>query len=200
MNSENTSTNKPALPLKTAAIFYVAMATVAAVLGWIFDINILQRAEQGGQNPLVSLVAGVSFGLMIVVISHALERYFEWARRLNVDFASMLGKITWARAFGLAALSGVGEELLFRGFFQQGIEVWTGSVLASVTIAGLVFGAVHVGPDPRRFAAWTIMAVVLGWMIGVLYVWTGSVIAPIAAHFLINFLNLSTLIRRASEH
>ncbi len=199
MNSENTP-DRPALPLKAAAIFYAGMATVAAVLGWLFDINIFQRAGQGGQTPLVSLVAGISFGLVVVVISHALERYFEWARRLNVDFASMLGKITWARAFGLAVLSGVGEELLFRGFFQHGIEVWTGSVLASVVIAGLVFGAVHVGPDPRRFAAWTIMAVVLGWMIGVLYVWTGSVIAPIAAHFLINFLNLSTLIRRASEH
>ncbi len=182
-----------------AALFYAGMALLAVGLGWAFDINIIEREGYPTKNLLASAGYGILFGLVIVTISHGLDRYFDWARRLNVDLAGMLGKITWGRAFGLAVLSGIGEELLFRGFFQNGIEVWTGSVVVSIAIAGLVFGAVHIGPNPRRFAAWTIMAVVLGWMIGVLYVWTGSVVAPIAAHFLINFLNLSTLIRRASE-
>ena len=188
------------IPSHLATVFYVGMALLAAVLGWAFDVNIVWRGEVGTPTDVMqSLGVGLGFGLVVVAISHALNRQFAWARRLNEDLAALLGPISISKALLLAVLSGIGEELLFRGFLQHGLEQWLQSPWLAVFIAGLLFGLVHVGPDPRRFAPWTAMAVVLGWLIGASFVICGNVFAPIAAHFTINFLNLSTLIKRRAE-
>ena len=62
-----------------------------------------------------------------------------------------------------------------------------------------MFGAVHVGPDPKTFFPWTIMAVVMGFVLGGMYLYTGNVLAPILAHFTINFLNLSLIAQQAGK-
>lgn len=192
--------NSPGIPIGTAAAFYMALMVVAAVLGWLFDVNIIWRGGvDSWGNVGLSLLAGIGAGLAVVTASHAMDRMFPWARRLNSDLAGLLGEVTLGSAFALACLSGVGEELFFRGFLQHGVEQWTGSPWGAVAVVGVMFGLLHIGPDPRRFAPWTIMAIVLGWLIGGLFVVTGNVFAPIAAHFTINFLNLATLINRRSE-
>ncbi|QIN80791.1 CPBP family intramembrane metalloprotease [Rubrobacter marinus] len=64
---------------------------------------------------------------------------------------------------GLAVLSGVGEEALFRGALQPEI---------GIVASSLLFGALHVGPD-RRYLLWTLWAVGAGFLFGALYAWTG---------------------------
>lgn len=188
------------IPSHLATIFYMGMAILAAVLGWVLDVNIIWRGEVGTRADVwQSIGIGVGLGLFVVAVSHGLNRQFAWARRLNEDLATLLGRVSVSKAFLLAVLSGVAEELLFRGFLQHALERWMHSPWLAVFFAGLLFGAVHVGPDPRRFAPWTAMAVVLGWAIGASFVICGNVFAPIAAHFTINFLNLSTLINRTTE-
>ena len=56
-----------------------------------------------------------------------------------------------------------------------------------------MFALLHVGPG-RRFLPWTVSALVLGVGFGVLAEETGSLGAPIAAHFMINFLNLRYIV------
>ena len=60
-------------------------------------------------------------------------------------------------------------------------------------VQGLVFALLHIGPG-RRFLPWTISALVLGLGFGVLARWTGNLGGPIAAHFMINFLNLKFIV------
>ncbi|HEX2181954.1 MAG TPA: CPBP family intramembrane glutamic endopeptidase [Rubrobacteraceae bacterium] len=72
----------------------------------------------------------------------------------------------------VSVFSGVGEEVFFRGAVQQEF----GLVVASV-----LFGVVHVGPD-RRYLVWTAWAVLAGFLFGVLYDFTGGLLAPILAH------------------
>jgi membrane protease YdiL (CAAX protease family) len=72
----------------------------------------------------------------------------------------------------VSVFSGVGEEVFFRGAVQQEFGLLVASVL---------FGVVHVGPD-RRYLVWTAWAVLAGFLFGVLYDFTGGLLAPILAH------------------
>ncbi|MFP4555401.1 MAG: CPBP family intramembrane glutamic endopeptidase [Bacteroidales bacterium] len=84
--------------------------------------------------------------------------------------------------FVVAVLPAIGEELLFRSVLQKYFCRLTGNVLVGIIITSLVFSAIHLqflGFFPRFL---------LGMMFGYLYVWTGSIWAPIAVHFTNNGL------------
>ncbi len=54
----------------------------------------------------------------------------------------------------------------------------------------MIFGLAHL-PRNRTFIAWTIQATALGFCLGLLFLYTGNLVAPVAAHFVINFRNLN---------
>lgn len=192
-------TDRSSLPMAAAVLFYGLMTLVAAVLVWWLDLGFLEHVDRPITPVWLSGLLGAGFGIVVVGLSHLADRFFDWARRLNREFNVMLGDLGYPKAFALAALSGVGEELLFRGVIQQYLTGFSGSAIVAIFVTGLVFGLVHIGPEPKKFAAWTLMAITLGWAIGALYVVTGNLVAPVVAHFTINFLNLSTLISRPQE-
>lgn len=78
----------------------------------------------------------------------------------------------------LAGLAGLGEELLFRGVLQTGLDRWAGSAVG-LGIAGIAFGLVHaVTPTYAVLAA--LIGVYLG---GLLYVWEPpNLLVPIVVH------------------
>jgi membrane protease YdiL (CAAX protease family) len=76
-----------------------------------------------------------------------------------------------------ALLAAVGEEFVFRGVLQNSLSAKYSSWVA-ILIASSVFGVLHVWRFPAAF--------MLGAFLGTLYVLTGSLIAPIAAHITIN--------------
>jgi len=84
----------------------------------------------------------------------------------------------------LALASSIGEELLFRGALLPWLGVW---------LQAAVFALLHIGPG-RRFLPWTASAFGLGLAFGALASWTGNLGGPIAAHFMINFLNLRYIV------
>src|SRR5437660_237853 len=85
---------------------------------------------------------------------------------------------------------GSGEALLFRGALLPWFGPWWQAV---------VFALLHVGPG-KRFLPWTLSALAMGLAFGGLAVWTGNLGAPIAAHFMINFLNLRFIVDEPAEY
>jgi membrane protease YdiL (CAAX protease family) len=80
----------------------------------------------------------------------------------------------------IAIIPAIGEELLFRGLFQRLFGEWFKNIHVAIFLSALLFGAVHLqfyGLLPRMM---------LGAMFGYLYLWTGSLWAPVSAHFLNN--------------
>ena len=78
--------------------------------------------------------------------------------------------------FVVAIMPALAEELFFRGLIQKYLVQWTKSTLWGVVVAAIVFSAIHMqfqGFIPRFL---------LGLLFGYLYVWSGSIWAPIAAH------------------
>lgn len=127
---------------------------------------------------------GVGVGLAVVALTRLATKHFEWARELNASFRDLLGPLTGREILILALASSIGEELLFRGALLPWLGVWVQAAL---------FAALHVGPK-KRFLPWTASAFVLGAAFGELAVRTGNLGGAIAAHFMINFLNLRYIV------
>jgi membrane protease YdiL (CAAX protease family) len=166
---------------------YTALAALAVVIGVARGDPDLYRL--GGRSEPWKLFAspflGVVVGLGVVFASRLCVHRFEWARRLHRDFRGLLGDLDARDIFVLAVASSVGEELLFRGALLPWIGLWPQAI---------VFALLHVGPG-RRFLPWTLSAFFAGLLFSVLYLLLGDLGAPIVAHFTINYLNLSYIVR-----
>jgi uncharacterized protein len=86
----------------------------------------------------------------------------------------------------MALIPAVGEELLFRGLIQKGIQRWKGNAHLAIWLTAFLFSVMHMqflGFFPRLF---------LGAVLGYLFLWSGSLVLPIAVHFANNALAVST--------
>jgi len=131
----------------------------------------------------IDLGLGVGAGAALLAAWWLLARSFAAGRELERKIAEVLGPLGVDQAIALAFLSGVAEELFFRGAVQ-GSWGWAW--------ATVLFAVLHTGPG-LSFRLWTLFAVVAGSLIGGLMLWRGNLLAPVVAHFLVNAVNLSRL-------
>ncbi len=167
------------LPPFYAVFFYAFPAAVA----WIW----LHFTRPGRSTELWApadwprcLALGAAAGLAVVGLSILAGRLFSWARRLESEFGWILGAQRKSEIVFLALLSGLAEEYLFRGALQEKFGLW---------VATAVFAVIH-WPLNRNFLPWPFLAGVIGLGLGGLREWTGSLVAPAAAHVVINLANL----------
>jgi membrane protease YdiL (CAAX protease family) len=76
----------------------------------------------------------------------------------------------------MGILTGMGEELLFRGAVQRKFMDWLGNHHVAIWVAAAIFSAVHMqfyGFIPRML---------LAALFGYLYYWSGNLWIPIIAH------------------
>lgn len=132
------------------------------------------------QGTLLAVALGLGVGIAVVGTTRALVKHTRWARRLHVEFRHLLTGLRGRDVALLAVCSGVAEEALFRGAMQP---AW------GLVISSLLFGLVHVGPS-RRFLPWTLWATIMGFVFGVMYALSGTLLAPVIAHVVINYENL----------
>lgn len=82
----------------------------------------------------------------------------------------------------IGVIAGVGEELIFRGLVQRKLIRGLKNYHLAIWISAILFSAIHFqfyGFLPRML---------LGLLFGYLYVWTGNIWIPIAAHIFNNSL------------
>ncbi len=130
-------------------------------------------------------VVGLSFGLLVILFTRYAVDRLAWARRLHQDLRPIAQQLSPWMILLLAALSSIGEELLFRSFLTP----WVGVVPQAI-----LFGLLHQIPGPSRWV-WVVWATVAGLVFGAMYEVLGSLTGPILAHGLINFANLQFLRR-----
>ena len=166
--------------------FYGGLALTALLISAGREDVDIYRIDGVSTSLLLSLspFIGVLLGLGVVKMSRLAVLHFGWARLLHCDFRSMLGPLTKRELLILAVASAVGEELLFRGALQPWFGIWP---------QALIFALLHVGPR-GYYLWWTAWSVALGLVFGYMYEWTGDLGGPIAAHFVINYLNLQFIV------
>ena len=142
--------------------------------------------------PLINALAWLNEMLQFPDFLSGLETAFagmeESAAKLTKAITEDSSPIILAvNIITIAALPAVGEELIFRGLVIPIVRKWSGSVHTAVWVAAILFSAMHLqfyGFVPRM---------VLGAVLGYLFVWSGSVWVPIIAHFTNNALALVLL-------
>lgn len=179
----------PPPPLSRASLvigLYGGMGIVAFVIAAgrgdpdLYRLGGSPTAWQLALGPLV----GVAIGLVVVGATRLATRHYQWARDLHASFRDLLGPLASREIVILALASSIGEELLFRGALLPWLGVW---------LQAAVFAVLHIGPG-KRFLPWTVSAFALGAGFGQLAAATGNLGGPIAAHFIINFLNLRYIV------
>ncbi|MCA9545491.1 MAG: CPBP family intramembrane metalloprotease [Myxococcales bacterium] len=146
-------------------------------------VQLAGRWTAGGLSA--DLALGVGVGVAVVLTLRWAAGHQRWAQRMDADFREMVAPLEPRDAFGLAAMSALAEELLFRGLLQPRI---------GLVAVSLVFGLLHL-PNTRSRLPWPIMAVVMGFVFGGLFEWRGNLVVPVTAHFVINYFNLHDLLR-----
>lgn len=175
------------------------------ILGWLFQGNIQEYLQLNKstriQNYLLATVA-----LLIVIpfinflgdlnskmtLPDSLSGVENWMRSMEDAAQVMVEKFMKVESisgllfnvFMIAVLPALGEELMFRGVIQKIFSNWTKNQHWGIWISAFLFSAMHMqfyGFLPRM---------ALGAMFGYLLVWTGTMWAPILAHFVNNLMGV----------
>ncbi len=130
-----------------------------------------------GDSVFASLTLGTLTAAGTVALGLLVYRTLPLMRRLADELApTLVDGATRGELVLISLLSGVGEEVFFRGAVQPQFGLVTASV---------AFGLVHIGPD-RRYLVWTLWAIFAGFLFGFLYEVTGGILASAVAHSMHN--------------
>ncbi len=185
--------------LGIAVLFYGLLAAAAVVWRMYHDASGLhlffhpERLDRNLDTWLAILGGGgvgIAFGFGVARLSQFMVRRYQWSRMMHIEFRGLLGPLDDIEILAFALFSAVGEELFFRGAMQ---------VSTGIVISSLVFGVLHIGPD-KKFLPWPVLAIVMGFAFGALFWLTGNLVAPILAHFVINYQNLHFINRYDPSH
>jgi membrane protease YdiL (CAAX protease family) len=177
--------------LRFAIAGEAGMLVVAWAGGYWLGISPLERLHPS----LGALALGVAATVpMCMGLAWTLTTPWRRARELVDLVVEQLGPVlagrpTFQLAF-LAALAGIGEEVLFRGVVQVGLERWLPDTMALVA-ASVIFGVAHFASS--TYAA---LAGVVGLYLGTLFLLQGNLLVPIVAHSLYDFIALIFVVRR----
>ena len=165
--------------------FYMLIALAGIVwIGWRGDLG--WGTFVNTRTWWRDLAAGVTAGALLVGLWALAARMLASARKVEEHIAGLLGAVERDEIIALALISGIAEEIFFRG----GVQGSWGWLWATA-----LFAALHSGPG-RAFRAWTLFALIAGLLFAGLTLWTGNLLAAIAAHASVNGVNLHRLAKR----
>ena len=155
-------------------------ARVAPPRPWQFGL----RGAPLGRAALAAGLALIGFYLFVFAYSKLLHPHGQQ------DVAKDLGVSNGGLDLVLAAvlvivIAPIAEEFFFRGFFYAGLRSRF-SMLPAAAIDGLVFGAIHY-TGPKTLSLLPVL-MVFGFVLCIVYEWTGSLFVTIALHSLNNAL------------
>lgn len=158
------------------ALIGLLLIVLSGFWALVREIPLRAAFSISAESLLLGLVAGGLPLLGVPLLEWRPAQGFPPVRALRRDLRDKLvptlGRLSATERTGLAVIAAVSEEVFFRGVLQ--VEVgWI--------LAGVFFGALH--PLSLGYIGW---ATGVGWYLGLLYQESGSLVAPILAHFLLD--------------
>lgn len=191
----------PVLSPRTATLVSTVAPPVAALLMLRASVGDTLRYLSLGRPGPGLVACSILAGLAIIPPAMSLEALVITRFKVPKEVQELLEKTITADSLPelayvlaiAAAGAAIFEELVFRGVLQQALGRLLGD-RPGLVAASLVFGLLH---DPWRLPA----AFVLGLVLGVIYMRTGSLLLSIAAHFTVNAVAIVALyvVRKRGE-
>lgn len=183
----------PVIPFQAAIALEVALVGIAFGLGVAFEHDPAQTLHW---SP-AGLLWGV-LGTLPPLAALWFLRRSRWPPAVEMMrlAGSLLQPLLQGRGVvplaALALAAGFGEELLFRGLVQGALETPLG-LFSAILATSVVFGLLHY-----LTPLYGLFATLMGAYLGVLWVLTGDLLAPILVHALYDFVALLVLRRSCS--
>lgn len=135
--------------------------------------------------PLISWLIDLNLQMQLPAFLSSVEDWMKASEdQAETVTRVFLSTTTWqglsVNLLMVAILPAVGEELVFRGTLIRLFREWTGNIHVAVIIVAFLFSSMHMqfyGFLPR---------LVLGLLLGYLFVWTANLWIVILAHFINN--------------
>lgn len=132
--------------------------------------------------PLVSYLAEINEMLNLPESLSGLENWMRESEAKAMEFTKAFLDVSTVSGLSvnllmIAIIPALGEEFMFRGIFLRLFKEWTKNVHLAVIISAVLFSALHMqfyGFLPR---------IMLGIILGYLFVWSGSIWVPVFVHF-----------------
>ena len=155
--------------LNFSGVVLGGLALVAIGLGWAFEIDPLAKFAWNWQAFGWGLLGTLPlFALFAAVYRLPINGFRTIRKFLSAELAPSLATLTWFDLVFLALLTGVSEELFFRGLLESWMspegQPWVGRLVASV-----LFGMVHLV---------TLTYGVITFVVGLYLSWLMSLIDP----------------------
>jgi membrane protease YdiL (CAAX protease family) len=170
------------------------LALLAVALGWLLGPAPLETFAWTGAGLGWGLLAALPMLAVFLLVYHFPGPLFRPVKEFTAEaIVPLLAPCNLFELFVIAFLAGLGEEMLFRGvlqavFAQEMPFVW------ALLLASVLFGLLHA-----ITLGYALLATLLGAYLGLVWVWTGNLLAPVVAHFLYDFVALVYLLRRPTS-
>ena len=186
-----------------AIIFEGAMALIGAALALFCGLDLWKAFHTPDLLTLINQFGlGVGFAAGMGLFFTALD-YIPWRQLKQVSqktkeaVVATMKNVTRFNRFLVCLLAGIGEEILFRGFIFVAIfEFWPWgleynlNIFAAIIISSILFGLGHYVT-----LLYFIITGLLGAAFCLVFLWTGSLIAPVVAHALYDFYAIELALR-----
>ena len=180
---------RPGELFRLASRIYLVLAVAGLLwIGWQRRAIPLDLFVPPAREAWIDLLAGLAVAAALLGAWALARRWLALAAALELRLRETLGPLAPAEAWGLALLSGVAEEVFFRGAMQP---AW------GYLAATLFFGLLHTGRG-RELLLWTGSALLAGAALGGLMAWRGNLLAPIVCHVAVNAVQLHRILARPS--
>jgi hypothetical protein len=176
-----------------AACFEGGLAVLAVGLGWLLGRAPLQTLHWTWPDAGWGAAAVLPpLGILWLCVKCPWRPLAEIIRVIDEVLVPLFENCRLSEFAVIAALAGLGEELLFRGVIQTAVAEWVGGnlgVWVGLAAAGLLFGLGHAVTF-----TYVLLAGLIGLYLGGIWLATGNLLVPMLAHAGYDFLALVYLV------
>jgi CAAX protease family protein len=163
----------------------LALLVLAFLWGWLFHRPALRDLHWSLSAALIGIIAAIPpFLFFIWTLKSNLQICTHHRHLFEAVLRPLLGKWSLLQLLVISVIAGISEEAFFRGAIQGSLADRVG-VIPALVLASLAFGACHL-------LSWTygIIAALIGVYLGLVWIWTGNLLAPMITHALYDFAAL----------
>lgn len=193
---------------RMAIVFEAGLGVLAIVLGWLLSPDPRALVPELSTENLTSLGLALLYGAaaaipllgLVEILRHLPWEPIQQLERLSDDgMVKLLLKLRPPELIVISLCAGVGEELLFRGWmlpWMAGGDLAGSYQELGIALVGssIAFGLVH--PITKLYV---VLAGLMGAYFGLLLIWSGNLLVPIAAHATYDAAQLIITARREAH-
>jgi hypothetical protein len=170
------------------------MTALAFLAGRLLNTPLAPMLKGTPASIAIGVAATAPLAALLFIFMRSKNAAIVNFRNDQLDFLSQIGfRLTPLRIAAISLGAGVSEELLFRGVAQSWTQNHYG-VVAGLILPSIIFGLLHA-----RNAMYAVIAGSVGLYLGVLFLITGDLVAPIVTHALYDYIALEFTRRALAE-